>query len=78
MTIEVDDVTRDTLQALADAAGLPLNDYLAKVAAEKEHELVLAEGAAIFRRLTSDPATVKAFDTEFGGPAPVEHAPRAA
>ncbi|MFC4508481.1 MULTISPECIES: antitoxin MazE7 [Streptomyces] len=77
MSIEVDGATRDTLQALADAAALPLTDYLAKVAEEKQHERVLAEGGEIFRRVTGHPATLSAFDAEFGGPA-AEHAPQAA
>ncbi|MFF4276159.1 antitoxin MazE7 [Streptomyces sp. NPDC001536] len=76
--IEIDRVTRDTLEALAEAEGLPLADYLAKVAEEKHQENVLAEGAAIFRRVTGDPATVASFDAEFGGPAQVDRAPRAA
>lgn len=76
--IDINDNTRDTLQALAEAAGLSLEDYLTQVAKEKQRERVLAEGAEIFRRVTGDPATVSAFDAEFGGPAQVEHAPRAA
>ncbi|WFB82589.1 MULTISPECIES: antitoxin MazE7 [Streptomyces] len=76
--IEIDDTTADALRALADAAGLPLDAYLARVAEEKRRERALAEGAEIFRRITSDPETVAAFDAEYGGPAPAQHAPRAA
>ncbi|MYX26783.1 antitoxin MazE7 [Streptomyces sp. SID8381] len=75
--IEIDDTTRATLQALADEAGLPLDGYLAKVAEEKQRERALAEGAEIFRQVTSDPSTVAAFDAEYGAPAQVD-APRAA
>ncbi|WP_371666418.1 antitoxin MazE7 [Streptomyces sp. NBC_00289] len=76
--IEIDDTTRDALQSLADAAGLPLDGYLAQVADEKRRERALADGAEIFRRVTGDPDTVAAFDAEYGGPAQAEHAPRAA
>ncbi|OIK08239.1 antitoxin MazE7 [Streptomyces monashensis] len=75
--IEIDDSTRDTFQALADDAGMPLEDYLATLAEEKKHERALAEGAEVFRQVTGDPATVSAFDAEFGGP-PVRRTPRAA
>lgn len=76
--IEIDDTTADALQALADAAGLPLDAYLAQVAEEKRRERALAEGGEIFRRVTSDPETVAAFDAEYGAPAPSQTAPRAA
>lgn len=76
--IDINDTTRDALQALADAAGLSLDDYLAQVATEKQRERALAEGAEIFRRVIGDPATVAAFDAEFGGPAQVAHAAQAA
>ncbi|WNZ14948.1 antitoxin MazE7 [Streptomyces sp. 11x1] len=76
--IEIDDTTADELQALADAAGLPLDTYLAQVAQEKRHERALNEGAAIFRQVTSDPETIAAFDAEYGAPAPAHTAPRAA
>lgn len=76
--IEIDRVTKDALQTLADMAGLPLADYLALMAEEKKREHALEAGAGTFRRVTSDPATVAAFDAEFGGPTPVKHAPRAA
>jgi hypothetical protein len=72
--IEIDDTTADTLQALADAAGLPLDAYLAQVAEEKRQERALSKGAEIFRQVTSDPETVAAFDAQYGGPA----APQAA
>ncbi|MEV0185891.1 hypothetical protein AB0I54_42505 [Streptomyces sp. NPDC050625] len=48
------------------------------MAEEKKHEHALAEGADIFRQVTGDPATVSAFDAEFGGPAVQSAAPRAA
>jgi hypothetical protein len=76
--IEIDDTTRDALQALADAAGLPLDSYLAQVATEKRRERALDEGAAIFRRVTGDTATAAAFDAEYGGPTASAHAPQAA
>ncbi|MFF8880742.1 antitoxin MazE7 [Streptomyces flaveolus] len=76
--LEKDDTTADTLHALADAAGLPLDTYLAQVAAEKRRERALDEGAEIFRQVTSDPETVAAFDAECGAPTPVHTAPRAA
>ncbi|MEU1600221.1 antitoxin MazE7 [Streptomyces sp. NPDC005708] len=60
------DTTRAALQALADAEGMSLEDYLAKVAAEKQRERALDAGAEAFRRVTSDPATRAAFDAEFG------------
>ncbi|MGY4967411.1 antitoxin MazE7 [Streptomyces sp. 900105245] len=75
--IEIDDSTRDTFQALADDAGVPLAEYLARLAEEKEHERALAKGADVFRQVTSYPATVSAFDAEFRGPA-VQAGPRAA
>lgn len=75
--IEIDDATRATLQALADDAGVPLESYLARVAEEKQRERALATGAEAFRRVTSDPATVAAFDAEFGDPT-AKRAPRAA
>lgn len=75
--IEIDDTTQAALQALADEAGLPLETYLARVAEEKKRERALAMGAEAFRRVTSDPATLAAFDAEFGAPT-VKHAPRAA
>ncbi|MFI8966981.1 antitoxin MazE7 [Streptomyces sp. NPDC053493] len=76
--IEIPDSTKAALQALADDAGVPLGDYLARVAEEKERERALAIGAEEFRRVIADPATVAAFDEAFGGPAPAQHAPRAA
>jgi 2-hydroxychromene-2-carboxylate isomerase len=76
--IEIDDTTADALRALADAAGLPLDAYLAQVAEEKRRERALAEGAEIFRRVTGAPETVAAFDAEYGGPASARSAPRAA
>ncbi|MGZ3113520.1 antitoxin MazE7 [Streptomyces sp. H62] len=76
--IEIDDTTADALRALADAAGLPLDAYLAQVAEEKRRERALAEGAEIFRQVTRDPETAAAFDAEYGGPAPAQTAPRAA
>ncbi|MEU3902116.1 antitoxin MazE7 [Streptomyces sp. NPDC045251] len=76
--IEIDDTTADALRDLADAAGLPLDAYLAQVAEEKRRERALAEGAEIFRQVTSDPETAAAFDAEYGGPAPARTAPRAA
>jgi hypothetical protein len=76
--IEIDDTTADALRTLADAAGLPLDAYLAQVAEEKRRERALTEGAEIFRRVTSDPETVASFDAEYGGPAPAQSAPRAA
>lgn len=76
--IEIDDTTLDALQALADAEGLALDGYLAQVAAEKRRERALDEGAEIFRRVTGDTATARAFDAEYGGPAAATLAPRAA
>ncbi|WP_210590294.1 antitoxin MazE7 [Streptomyces sp. GESEQ-35] len=76
--IEIDDTTKATLQDLADDAGLSVPDYLAKVAEEKQHERALTVGAEVFRRVTSDPATVAAFDAEFGAPSQAKPAPRAA
>ncbi|MEU9167905.1 antitoxin MazE7 [Streptomyces sp. NPDC048420] len=62
--IEIDDTTADTLQTLANTTGLPLDAYLAQVAAEKRRERALDEGAEIFRQVTSGPETVAAFDAE--------------
>ncbi|MGA5629558.1 antitoxin MazE7 [Streptomyces cellulosae] len=76
--IEIDDTTADALQALADAAGLPLDAYLTQVAEEKRRERALDEGAEIFRQVTGDPETVAAFDAEYGAPAPARTASRAA
>ncbi|MGP4052578.1 antitoxin MazE7 [Streptomyces sp. 2A115] len=76
--LEIDDTTRDTLQDLAADAGLSVPDYLAKVAEEKKRERALDAGAAIFRRVTGDPATVAAFDAEFGGPTSAPHGARQA
>ncbi|GAA4887066.1 hypothetical protein GCM10023237_00150 [Streptomyces coeruleoprunus] len=45
----------------------------------RRSERALNVGAAAFRRVTSDPATVAAFDAEFGAPVSGAHAaPRAA
>ncbi|MFC9290431.1 antitoxin MazE7 [Streptomyces sp. NPDC057052] len=76
--IEIDDTTRDRLQALADAAGLTLDAYLAQVAEEKQRERAMAEGAEIFRTVTSAPETVAAFDAEYGDPAQDTRVSRAA
>ncbi|MFF7183585.1 antitoxin MazE7 [Streptomyces sp. NPDC008121] len=76
--IEIRETTKDVLQSLADEAGLSLDDYLARVAAEKKRERVLEAGAEAFRRVINDPATVAAFDGEFGGHAPAGQASRAA
>ncbi|ANB09773.1 antitoxin MazE7 [Streptomyces ambofaciens] len=76
--IEIDDTTADALRALADAAGLPLDAYLAQVAEEKRRERALAEGAEIFRQVTRDPETAAAFDAEYGGPTPTRTTARAA
>ncbi|MGC9441960.1 hypothetical protein [Streptomyces sp. WG5] len=48
------------------------------MAEEKRRERALAEGAEIFRHVTSDPETVAAFGIEYGGPASAQPAPRAA
>jgi len=48
------------------------------VAEEKRRERALAEGADMFRQVTSDPETAAAFGTEYGAPAPDQTAPRAA
>lgn len=71
--IEIDDTTKGTLQDLAAGEGLSVSDYLSRVAEEKKRERALGEGAEIFRRVTGDPATVAAFDAEFGGPVSAEH-----
>ncbi|MFJ3338427.1 antitoxin MazE7 [Streptomyces sp. NPDC086766] len=76
--IEIDDPTRAALQDLADTEGVSLEDYLARVAEEKQRERALNAGAETFRRVTGDPATMVAFDAEFGGPRSAKHAPRAA
>ncbi|MFF5969952.1 antitoxin MazE7 [Streptomyces sp. NPDC012769] len=76
--IEIPDTTKDVLQALADDAGVPLGDYLTRLAAEKDRERALEVGAEAFRRVIGGPATVAAFDEAFGGPAPAQRAPRAA
>ncbi|MFJ2745351.1 antitoxin MazE7 [Streptomyces sp. NPDC087440] len=68
--LHIDDTTKQTLESLAAVAGLPLPDYVAQLAAEKEREQALAVGAAAFRRVTGDPATAVAFDAEFGAPHP--------
>ncbi|MCX5206042.1 antitoxin MazE7 [Streptomyces sp. NBC_00237] len=76
--LEIPEAIKQTLEDLATSAGLSLPDYLADVAAEKKREQALAVGAAAFRRVTRDSDTVRAFDDEFGGPAPSAHTPRAA
>lgn len=79
-SVKVDDTTRDRLKALADGAGLSMKDYLAKVAAEKEHEQQLDTATAAFRRAITAPGILDRFDADFGGlpPATAHHAPRAA
>ncbi|MDW6057935.1 antitoxin MazE7 [Streptomyces sp. FXJ1.4098] len=73
--IELDDSTKSTFEHLAEDAGLSVTEYLAQVAEEKRREHALNIGAAAFRRVTRDPATVAAFDAEFGGPTSATHAP---
>lgn len=57
-----------------------MKDYLAKVAAEKEHEKLLDSATAAFRRVIGEPGILDRFDADFGGlPPRVAHEiPRAA
>ncbi|MFE5828313.1 antitoxin MazE7 [Streptomyces erythrochromogenes] len=79
-SVKIDDTTRDRLKALADAAGVSMKDYLARVAAEKEHEQLLDTATAAFRRAISAPGILDRFDADFGGlpPAAAHDTPRAA
>lgn len=78
-TVKIDDATRDRLKALADDAGMSMKDYLAKVAAEKEHEKLLDTATAAFRRAIGAPGILDRFDADFGGLPPASHEiPRAA
>lgn len=79
-TVKIDDITRDRLRALADAAGMSMKDYLAKVAEEKEHEQQLDTATAVFRRVIGAPGLLDRFDADFGGlPSATTHdTPRAA
>lgn len=79
-TVKIDDITRDRLRALADAAGMSMKDYLAKIAEEKEHEQQLDTATAAFRRAITAPGILDRFDADFGGlpPATAHHTPRAA
>lgn len=72
-SVKIEDTTRDRLKALADGEGMSMKDYLAKVAAEKEHEKLLETATAAFRRAIAVPGIVEAFDGEFGGLPPVAH-----
>ncbi|WP_327249882.1 antitoxin MazE7 [Streptomyces sp. NBC_01320] len=73
-SVKIDDTTRDRLKALADGAGMSMKDYLAKVAAEKEHEKLLDTATAAFRRVIGEPGILDRFDADFGGlPAPAAH-----
>lgn len=70
-SVKIDDTTRDRLKALADAEGMSMKDYLAKVAAEKEHEKLLGTATAAFRRVISAPGLLDRFDADFGPLPPV-------
>lgn len=79
-SVKIDDITRDRLKALADGAGMSMKDYLAKVATEKEHEMLLDTATAAFRRVIGQPGILDRFDADFGGlPSAAAHeTPRAA
>lgn len=79
-SVKIDDITRNRLRALADAAGMSMKDYLAQVAEEKEHEQQLDTATAAFRRAITAPGILDRFDADFGGlpPATAHHTPRAA
>ncbi|WP_030775911.1 hypothetical protein [Streptomyces sp. NRRL F-2664] len=79
-SMKIDDTTRDRLKALANAAGVSMKDYLARVAAEKEQEQLLDTATAAFRRATGAPGIMDRFDADFGGlpPTPAHNTPRAA
>ncbi|MCX5317273.1 antitoxin MazE7 [Streptomyces sp. NBC_00154] len=79
-SVKIDDITRDRLKALADGAGMSMKDYLAKVAAEKEHEKLLDSATAAFRRVIGEPGILDRFDADFGGlpPAATHEIQRAA
>ncbi|MCX5562807.1 antitoxin MazE7 [Streptomyces sp. NBC_00038] len=78
-SVKIDDTTRDRLKALADSEHMSMKDYLAKVAAEKEHEKQLDTATAAFRRLMA-PGVLDRFDADFGGlpPTTAHKTPRAA
>ncbi|MFE4654868.1 hypothetical protein [Streptomyces sp. NPDC056707] len=46
---------------------MSMKDYLAKVAAEKEHEKLLDSATAAFRRAIGEPGILDRFDADFGG-----------
>ncbi|WP_089101753.1 antitoxin MazE7 [Streptomyces hyaluromycini] len=75
-TVKIDDTTRDILRELADAQGLTIKDYLARLADEKQQERALATATAVFRRVINEPGIMEAFDAEFGGLPPVAHSTR--
>ncbi|MFJ8489832.1 antitoxin MazE7 [Streptomyces sp. NPDC094038] len=66
-TVKIDDTTRDILRGLADAQGLTIKDYLARLAEEKQQERALATATAVFRRVISEPGVMEAFDAKYGG-----------
>ncbi|MER7178733.1 antitoxin MazE7 [Streptomyces hyaluromycini] len=66
-TVKIDDTTRDILRELADAQGLTIKDYLARLADEKQQERALATATAVFRRVINEPGTIEAFDAKYGG-----------
>ncbi|MFD9543881.1 antitoxin MazE7 [Streptomyces sp. NPDC060022] len=77
-SVKIDDTTRNRLKALADDAGMSMKDYLARLAADKEHEKLLDTATASFRRLIGEPGILDRFDADFGGLPPAATAPQAA
>ncbi|MFG3022046.1 antitoxin MazE7 [Streptomyces sp. NPDC048254] len=70
-TVKIDEATRDILRELADAQGLSIKEYLARLAVEHQRERALTTATAAFRRVISEPGVQEAFDAEFGGLPPV-------
>jgi predicted DNA-binding protein len=76
-TIRVPTETRDRLNALAERRGEPAGEVVAKLVSAADEEAMLAEAAASFEKLASDPEAFAAYRAEsqgiesaFDGPAP--------
>jgi predicted DNA-binding protein len=76
-TIRVPIQTRDRLKALAERRGEPAGEVVAKLVSAADEEATLAEVAAGFERLASDPKALAAYRAEsqeiesaFDAPAP--------
>lgn len=63
-TIRVPIQTRDRLKALAARRGEPAGEVVAKLVSAADEEAMLAEAAAGFEKLASDPEALAAYRAE--------------